>query len=221
MAFGPCLAQTNNRPSFMKKSATSEKDWAAEPAGQHVTGETGVYFRQWLKTPLSMGSVMPSAPALGRRVAANLICEPDEYVVEAGAGTGAITAFILRSGIAPHRVFAVELEADFTTHLRRRFPQINAIQGDARKLSQILPDNVVGKVGTVVCGIPLVMLPRPVQKDIVDDMLRLMPPGRHFLHYSYCITSPLPMRQLGLKGRRVGYTWKNLPPASLWAYWRD
>jgi phosphatidylethanolamine/phosphatidyl-N-methylethanolamine N-methyltransferase len=45
-----------------------------------------------------------------------------------------------------------------------------------------------------------------------------MAPGRGFLHYSYCVTSPLPTRRHGLAGRREAWTPLNLPPASVWRY---
>ena len=43
-------------------------------------------------------------------------------------------------------------------------------------------------------------------------------PGRGFLLYSYCVTSPLPWRTLGLSARREAWTPANLPPASVWRY---
>ena len=43
-------------------------------------------------------------------------------------------------------------------------------------------------------------------------------PGRGFLHYSYCVTSPLPYRRHGLTARREAWTPLNVPPASVWRY---
>jgi phosphatidylethanolamine/phosphatidyl-N-methylethanolamine N-methyltransferase len=43
-------------------------------------------------------------------------------------------------------------------------------------------------------------------------------PGRGFLHYSYCATSPLSGRRLGLAARREAWTPLNFPPASVWRY---
>ena len=69
----------------------------------------------------------------------------------------------------------------------------------------------------VICGIPLVLLAREAQRGFVAAMDALAP-GRGFLHYSYCVTSPLPARALGLAARRVAWTPRNFPPASLWRY---
>ncbi len=43
-------------------------------------------------------------------------------------------------------------------------------------------------------------------------------PGRGFLHYSYCVSSPLPWRKHGLAPRREAWTPLNFPPASVWRY---
>jgi phosphatidylethanolamine/phosphatidyl-N-methylethanolamine N-methyltransferase len=43
-------------------------------------------------------------------------------------------------------------------------------------------------------------------------------PGRGFLHFSYCLTSPLPSRRLGLAAERLAWTPLNVPPASVWRY---
>ena len=43
-------------------------------------------------------------------------------------------------------------------------------------------------------------------------------PGLGFLLYTYCITSPLPYRKLGLKAVREAWTPRNFPPASVWRY---
>jgi phosphatidylethanolamine/phosphatidyl-N-methylethanolamine N-methyltransferase len=43
-------------------------------------------------------------------------------------------------------------------------------------------------------------------------------PGKGFLLYTYCITSPLPYRKLGLTAKREAWTPLNIPPASVWRY---
>src|SRR3546814_7539180 len=73
----------------------------------------------------------------------------------------------------------------------------------------------LGKVGTVICGIPVSLLPRPAQRRIIDEMFALMPPGHRFLAYTHRPDSPLPRRELGLQGKRLARTLRNLPPASV------
>jgi len=177
-----------------------------------------LYFRRFLKNPVGVASLTPSSPALGRLVARHVRRQPDEYVVELGCGTGAITRALLEGGVPPQRLIAVDLDAELLAVLRDDFPDITVLECDASRISQCLPAEVIGKVGTVICGIPVSLLPRRQQRRLVDEMLALMPPGHRFLAYTHRPVSPLPRRELGLQGRCLARTLRNLPPASVWGY---
>ena len=178
---------------------------------------TSLFLRRWLANPLQMGSVIPSSPVLCRRIAALVERKEDEVVLELGAGTGVVSRALLNAGIPPERLVVVEIVPDMAEHLRRVLPRVNVIQGDAFELSRALPERMQGKVGTAICGIPLVMLPLEQQRRFVDAVERVAP-GKGFLLYTYCITSPLPYRKLGLTARREAWTPLNIPPASVWRY---
>jgi phosphatidylethanolamine/phosphatidyl-N-methylethanolamine N-methyltransferase len=176
-----------------------------------------MFFRRWIANPLQMGSVVPSSASLCRRVAEQTRCGPDEIVLELGAGTGVISRALLQSGLTPERLVVVEIVPDMAEHLRRVLPGVTVIEGDARRLPELLPARWHGRVGTVVCGIPLVLLPLAEQRRFIDA-IEAVAPGRGFLHYSYCITSPLPWRKHSLSARREAWTPLNFPPASVWRY---
>lgn len=176
-----------------------------------------MFFRRWLANPLQMGSVVPSSAALCRRLVAATRCGSDEVVLELGAGTGVISRALLQAGLPPERLFVVEIVPDMAAHLRRVLPGVNVIEGDARRLPSLLPACWHGHVGTVICGIPLVLLPLAQQRSFIDA-IEAVAPGRGFLHYSYCATSPLPWRKHALRARREAWTPLNFPPASVWRY---
>ncbi len=178
---------------------------------------TRLFLRRWLANPLQMGSVVPSSPALCRRVVAQVRRDSDEIVLELGAGTGVISRALLAGGIPAPKLAVVEIVPDMTEHLRSMLPGAQVIQGDARRLPELLPPEWHGRIGTVVCGIPLVLLPLAEQRRFIDAIERVAP-GRGFLHYSYCATSPLPWRKHGLVARREAWTPRNFPPASVWRY---
>jgi len=188
------------------------------PAGApRAVANPAMFFRRWLANPLQMGSVVPSSAALCRRIVAATRCGPGEVVLELGAGTGVISRALLESGLAPERLFVVEIVPDMATHLRRVLPGVNVIEGDARCLPTLLPEMWHGRVGTAICGIPLVLLPLAEQRSFIDA-IEAVAPGRGFLHFSYCATSPLPWRKHDLAARRESWTPLNFPPASVWRY---
>ena len=177
----------------------------------------GLFLRRWLANPLQMGSIVPSSPALCRRVVQHIRRTGDEWVIELGAGTGVVSRALLQGGVPPERVIVVEIVPDMARHLRQMLPGVEVIEGDARALPDLVPPRLHGHVGTVICGIPLVLLPVPEQRRFIDAIAAVAP-GRGFLHYSYCVTSPLPAQKHGLVAKREAWTPLNVPPASVWRY---
>ena len=176
-----------------------------------------MFFRRWMANPLQMGSIIPSSPTLCRAVVAQVRRTPDQFVVELGAGTGVVSRELLNSGVPPEKIYVVEIVPTMANHLRRVLPGVNVIQGDARVLGDLLPAHVHHNIGTVICGIPLVLLPTSEQTRFIDAV-EAVAPGRGFLHFSYCFGSPLPAKQHRLVAKREAFTTKNFPPASVWRY---
>ena len=176
----------------------------------------GLFLRRWLANPLQMGSIVPSSPTLCRIVAQHAMCGGEDLVVELGAGTGVISRALLDAGLPARRLVVVEIVPEMVAHLRRVLPGARVVQGDARELPRLLR-NVPGRVGAAICGVPLVLLPLAEQRRFTEAFATAAP-GCGFLHYSYCVTSPIPRRRLGLSGRRLAWTPWNFPPASLWHY---
>lgn len=177
----------------------------------------GLFFRRWLRNPLQMGSIIPSSPALCRRIAAAVERGPEEYVLELGAGTGVISAALLAAGVPAEKLIVVEIVPEMAEFLRQSLPGVNVICGDAFDLKAALPAQMHGRIGTAICGIPLVLLPLERQAAF-RDAVEAVAPGRGFLLYTYCATSPLPYRKLELTARRMAFTPANFPPASVWRY---
>lgn len=186
-------------------------------AAHREVANASLFFKRWLANPLQMGSIIPSSDTLCRRIAALVERKDDEVVVELGAGTGVISRALLAAGVPAEKLVVVEIVRDMADHLRASLPGVNVIQGDAFELAKALPSAMHGKVGTAICGIPLVLLPQADQQRFVSAV-EAVAPGKGFLLYTYCITSPLPYRKLGLTAKREVWTPLNFPPASVWRY---
>jgi phosphatidylethanolamine/phosphatidyl-N-methylethanolamine N-methyltransferase len=197
-------------------SPSHTADSVAAP-GHAATANTGLFFRRWLANPLEMGSIVPSSPALCARIVRAVRRAPDEHVVELGAGTGVVSRALLAGGVPAEKLTVVEIVPSMAAWLADTLQGANVIAGDARDLPAVLPAGMQGRIGTVICGIPLVLLPLAEQRRFIDAMAAIAP-GRGFLHYSYCVTSPLPARKHGLRAVREAWTPLNFPPASVWRY---
>lgn len=181
---------------------------------------TWLYFRRFLAQPARVASIFASSPKLGRLIARHVRRGDDEYVVELGAGTGAITQEILVSGVPADKLIAVEIDAELAGYLRAAHPEVQVIEQPAQEIADSLPPSAFGRVGTVVCGLPVRLFSAEEQRTIVDITDSLLSPGGRLLVYTHRLSSPLPAAEFGLIGKRVAFTLQNPPPASVWAYER-
>ena len=177
-----------------------------------------LFLSRWLAHPLRMGSVVPSSKTLSNHMARCGWPEEDDGVVlDLGAGTGVFSRAFLDAGLPPERLVTLEIDPDLADHLRGTLRGVEVLECDARALLDYLPVRFQGRISSVVCGIPLVLLPLEEQRRFVDA-IQAVAPGRGFRLFSYCITSPLPAKKLGLVAKREVWTPMNLPPASVWRY---
>jgi phosphatidylethanolamine/phosphatidyl-N-methylethanolamine N-methyltransferase len=180
--------------------------------------EGELFFRQWLRSPKSMGSVIPSSRALAGVIAAAAVWQPGQYVVELGGGTGAITQGLIARGIPRDRLVVIELDQSLYDWLSTHLPGSLVVQGDATKLDRILLERGITNVSTVISGLPMIGMPFAFQEAIVQQGLAAIGPGGTMLQYSYSPLSPVPARKLGIKAELVRYVLWNFPPATIWRY---
>ncbi|MDO1527643.1 methyltransferase domain-containing protein [Fulvimonas sp. R45] len=195
--------------------------------GQALPSQTQwfTFFLQWLRHPRSMASVAPSGRQLGELMARAL---PDRarYVVELGAGTGAITEALMRHGISPRHLMAVEMNPVLHGCLARRFPELHLVRGDARDLVGLIAESEVfagGKVDAVLSSLGLLTMSAELQQDILAAAFDVLHPNGVFVQYTYGWRNPLKKHvrhQLGLRCVFAGMAWRNLPPARMFVYCR-
>ena len=180
--------------------------------------ETELFFRQWLRSPKSMGSIIPSSKALARAVTSAVSWKPGQTVVELGAGTGAISQGLLENGMPSEALMMIELDEQLYDYLRNRFPGVRVVHGDATKLADIVAEQEIGEVNTVVSGLPMVNMPFDFQRAIVEESFKSLTPGGSLLQYSYSPISPIPAKKLGGKAEVVRFVLRNVPPATVWRF---
>ena len=92
------------------------------------------------------------------------------------------------------------------------------INGDATRLVDILRQQGVDQVGTVISGIPMVTMPLEFQRAIIEQSFAALGPGGCLLQYSYSPVVPIPAKKLGVDARLVKFVVRNLPPATVWRF---
>ena len=190
-------------------------------AGQSVKDnplrEQLLFLRGLIANPANVGAIAPSSPALARAVAAQVDPDSDGPVLELGPGTGSMTRELLKRGIAPERMVAIEWDPNFARTIAAEFPGVKVIRGDAFDLDGSLPKRGYEKFAAIVSGIPLLNHPADKRSALVQGAFRRLQPGGPMVQFSYGLFAPVkPPR--GISVRRAAYVWANLPPASVWVY---
>lgn len=179
-----------------------------------------LFIRKLFKNPKSVGAITPSSKSLATFMAQCIKAE--ETIVELGAGTGGLTQALLDAGIKSSHLILIEMDHDMCALLRRKFPELTIIEGNASKLPELLATYAphLEEIDAIVSGIPMVNLNFQEQNLIVEACFNVLHDQGRFLQFTYGPTSPLPSKKWGLNAKRLGHVLKNVPPAVIWQYTR-
>ncbi len=183
-----------------------------------MAAEAGLFLGLWLRKPLQIAAVCPSSDHLADAFARLVDLRRRGAVLELGGGTGSLTRGLLRAGCPPERLLVLEREPSLAALLRRDFPDIGVIEGDATRIDEHLAERGVDELATVVSSLPIKWFPKSAQRAIVLECLRRLGPGGRFLQVTNAFGSPIAIDALGIEGREARRVWRNLPPAQIWAY---
>lgn len=178
------------------------------------------FLQSWFQSPLKTGAVSPSSPALAKLMAGYLDPKVDGPVIELGPGTGPVTKALLNRGFAPERLFLIEYNREFCDLLRRRYPGVTVIQGDAYEMRRTLRDTLPGPAVGTISSLPLFTRSPHDRDRMVNEAFDLCVEGGPFIQFTYAVVSPVPLKPGRIEGKRSPRVWMNLPPARVWVYHR-
>jgi phosphatidylethanolamine/phosphatidyl-N-methylethanolamine N-methyltransferase len=182
--------------------------------------DAALFLARWIKAPHLVGALTPSSAHLARAMARQVDPRQARVVVELGGGTGSITRALLERGVAPERLVVVERDAELHALLRRRFPQIRIIHGDAAHLVRLLRRLGVTHVSAIVSSLPLLSLPRRLRQRIIEQAFAALGEDGSFVQFTYGVVSPIPSREHDVAGEVAVRVWRNFPPATVWRFRR-
>lgn len=180
--------------------------------------EHALFLKQVIRNPRAMGSIAPSTRYLSRVIGRLAATDLNGPVLEIGAGTGSFTRAMIKAGIDQSRLYIVELNAGLCAHLQQQFPRANVIRADATRLREFLPPETIGEFLLVVSGLPLVNMPRPTSQAIISEIKTCMAPRGRLLQFTYMPFSPISVSRHALRGERIAWVLRNVPPATVWQY---
>ncbi|MBU0583905.1 MAG: methyltransferase domain-containing protein [Alphaproteobacteria bacterium] len=178
------------------------------------------FFRGWIDKPKAVGAIMPTSSVTARRMASVIDLSSGLPVLEVGPGTGVITRAILKRGVKPENLCAVEYSPQFVRHLRRHYPGVDVIEGDAFDLDRSLGDRRDQTFDCVISGVPLLNFPVARRIAYLDSLLGRIPHGRPVIQLTYGPRSPIPPGLGDYTVEHFDFIIRNIPPTRLWIYRR-
>jgi phosphatidylethanolamine/phosphatidyl-N-methylethanolamine N-methyltransferase len=161
--------------------------------------------------PRSVGSLFPSSRYLADRIAASVDPGEEGFVVELGAGTGSITAALLRRGVPAQKLIVIEKSLQLHRFLKTQFPGICVIHGDA---ADIPPgQQLTGEVAAVISCLPLRSLPPTVVHGIATRWTSTLKESGRVVQFTYAPFRSSAWRRAGLTCATSSLVWSNFPPA--------
>lgn len=178
------------------------------------------FFKGWMSKPKAVGSIVPTSSVTSRKMASVINTSSGLPVLELGPGTGVITKAILEAGVKPQDLWSIEYSEDFLKHLRRDYPGVNFIHGDAFDLDKTLGDKRDMKFDSIISGVPLLNFPVSQRVAYVENLLDRIPAGRPIVQLTYGPLSPVPAGKGNYVVEHFDFIIRNIPPTQLWIYRR-
>lgn len=181
-------------------------------------GPWATFFRQFLKHPAMIGSVIPSSPMLVRAMLEPVDWNNTRLFVEYGPGVGTFTRPVLERMRPDATLIAIDTNADFVRYLNADIAdhRFRAVHGSAADVKKIIADFGFDQADYVLSGLPFSTLPDGVGDAIAAATQAVLRPEGEFLVYQY---SPYVLSVLRPHFGEIanGFEWLNIPPCRL--YW--
>jgi phospholipid N-methyltransferase len=137
-------------------------------------------FTKFLKQGRSIASFAPSSRFMARKIINGIDWDKAKCIVELGAGTGPITAQMVKH-LKPHtKLLVIELDKDMAARLKAKFPNVDVVQGDASKFDELLAERGITQVDHVVSGLPLPSFPAELRDTILSKSAKMLSPEGTF-----------------------------------------
>lgn len=179
------------------------------------------FLQAFLKNPLHVGAITPSSPELAWEMIEGIVPDEQNIIVELGVGTGSFTKIINEIVPDDKSYLGIEINRSFIKSLKKEYPKLKFICGDAAKLGKLHEKSDLGKVGYIISGIPFVSLPNDVGDEILHQISCFMDKGCMFRTFQYAHGYYMPsavklrkfMKARYGRAKKSQLIMKNVPPA--------
>lgn len=176
-------------------------------------------MRAFLTQGKKIASFAPSSRFMARKIIDGIDWKTTRTIVELGAGTGPITAEMVKAASPDAKLVVIELDPTLCGRLRDRFRDarnVDVIQGDATKFDQILAERGIAKVDHVLSGLPLPSFPVAARDAVLDVSARTIAEGGTFRQLTVMPLVYYKLYRRYFEDVRFRFVPFNLPPGGVY-----
>lgn len=144
-----------------------------------------LFLKYFFKSTKHTGAIVPSSPFLARKVVDKSKIDKAKTIVELGPGTGAITKEILERMPEDCNLWTFEINEDFISHLKKKYPKAHHIHADISTLKKTLEENHIGHVDAIISGIPFTSLKNSECDEMLGEIDSVMSKDSLFVLFAY------------------------------------
>ncbi|VTR93029.1 sam-dependent methyltransferase : Ribosomal RNA adenine methylase transferase OS=Isosphaera pallida (strain ATCC 43644 / DSM 9630 / IS1B) GN=Isop_2139 PE=4 SV=1: RrnaAD [Gemmata massiliana] len=200
-------AKTNpNPPAALATHTPKGPDW-------------WLMMRAFLTQGKKIASFAPSSRFMARKILDGINWATAGSIVELGAGTGPITAEMVKLASPKTRLVVIELDPVLCGRLRERFrgsPNVEVILGDATKFGELLAERGIPKVDHVLSGLPLPSFPAEARDSILATAARTLGAGGTFRQLTVMPLVYYKLYRRYFEAVRFRFVPFNLPPGGVY-----
>jgi phospholipid N-methyltransferase len=185
-------------------------------------GPLGMFFREFLRHPVMVGSIIPSSGKTIDRMLSRTDWAKTKLFVEYGPGVGTFCQAVLDRMGPDATYIAIDTNREFIDYLSRQFvdPRFFPVLGSAADVRQIIADHGHDHADYVLSGLPFSTLPPGLGPKIAAETMGALRTGGAFLVYQF---NPKVRDILHTAFPRIDQEFEliNIPPCQLWWCWKD
>jgi phospholipid N-methyltransferase len=198
-------AKTNPKPPATTKTPTGPDWW--------------LMMKAFLRQGKRIASFAPSSRFMARKILDGIDWTTTRTIVELGAGTGPITAEMVKRAHPDAKLVVIELDPTLCSRLRDRFrgtPNVDVVLGDATRFGELLLERGIPKVDHVLSGLPLPSFPSLARDAILETSARTIAEGGTFRQLTVMPLIYYKMYRRYFEHVRFRFVPFNLPPGGVY-----
>jgi len=176
-----------HEPGAFYLSAREIVEQLAARTSDRSSRKAGLFFQNFLRHPVMLGSAIPSSRFLINRVLDSLDWTRIRTMIEYGPGVGTFTREILRRLHPEGQLIAIELNLDFVEFLQDSLsdPRFRILHGSAADVRSLLLPMQLAHADCILSGIPYTVLSRETRLHIFLETRHVLSRDGIFVVYQY------------------------------------